>query len=95
VDGRRPLGAGAAGVGLSARAVTEAEARAALAAFDGVGGLERWMAEQPWLATRSGWTVQGQLQGWAFRVEPAPGGVRVVASAGGSQPATWWVPERG
>jgi hypothetical protein len=28
--------------------VTEAEARAALAAFDGLGGLERWIAEQWW-----------------------------------------------
>jgi hypothetical protein len=29
--------------------MTEDEALAALAAFDGLGGLERWMAEQrPW-----------------------------------------------
>jgi hypothetical protein len=34
--------------------VTEAEARAALAAFDGVGGLERWMADRPWQAVPGG-----------------------------------------
>jgi hypothetical protein len=34
--------------------VTEDEARGALAAFDAVGGLERWIAEQPWLATPGG-----------------------------------------
>ncbi len=28
--------------------MTEDQARAALAAFDGLGGLERWIAEQPW-----------------------------------------------
>ncbi len=63
--------------------MTEAEARAALAAFDGVGGLERWIAGRPWQAIPAGWTVPGELQGWRLRVEPAPGGVRVVASAGG------------
>jgi hypothetical protein len=78
--------------GLSA-AVTEAEARAVLAAFDGLGGVERWIAAQrPWQATASGWTVPGELQGWRFRVEPAPGGVRVIASAFGGEPAVWWVP---
>ncbi len=73
--------------------MTEAEARAALAAFDGLGGLERWIAAQwPWQAVPGGWTVPGDLQGWRFRVEPAPGGVRVVASAGGGEPAVWFVP---
>ena len=43
--------------------MTEAEARAALAAFDGLGGLERWIAEQrPWQAIPAGWTVPGELQ---------------------------------
>ncbi len=32
---------------------TEAEARAALAAFDGLGGLERWIAAQTLLAASS------------------------------------------
>ncbi len=73
--------------------MTEDQARAALAAFDGLGGLERWIAAQgPWQATPAGWTVPGDLQGWRFRVEPAPGGVRVVASAGGGEPAAWFVP---
>ncbi len=72
--------------------MTEAEARAALAAFDGLGGLERWIAEQSWEATPAGWTVPGDLQGWRFRLEPAPGGVRVVASANGGEPAVWFVP---
>ena len=64
--------------------MTEDRARAALAAFDGLGGLERWIAEQrAWQAIPTGWAVPGELQGWRFRVEPAPGGVRVVASANG------------
>ena len=76
--------------------MTEAEARAALAAFDGLGGLERWIAAQKrWEAVPGGWTVPGDLQGWRFRVEPVPGGARVVASAGGGEPAVWVVPGRG
>ena len=68
--------------------MTEAEARAALAAFDGLGGLERWIAEQrPWQAVPGGWTVPGDFQGWRFQVEPAPGGVRVTASMGKGDPA--------
>ncbi len=67
-----------------------------MVAFDSLGGLERWIAAQgPWQATPAGWTVPGELQGWRFRVEPAPGGVRVVASAVGSEPAVWTVPARG
>ena len=76
--------------------MTEEEARAALAAFDGIGGLERWIARQrSWEAVPGGWTVPGELQGWRFRLEPAPGGVRVVASAGRGEPAVWFVPARG
>ena len=56
--------------------MTEAEARAALRAFVGVGDVEPWIAAPPWQAAPSGWTVAGELQGWRFRVEPAPGGVR-------------------
>ncbi|MBD0273076.1 MAG: hypothetical protein ICV73_14265 [Acetobacteraceae bacterium] len=57
--------------------MTEAEARAALAAFDGIGGLERWIADQrPWQPTPTGWTVPGELQGWRFRVEAVPEGGR-------------------
>jgi hypothetical protein len=37
--------------------------------------------------------VAGELQGWRFRVEVVPGGVRVVASTpGGGEPAVWIVP---
>jgi hypothetical protein len=72
--------------------VTEAEARAALAAFNGLGGLERWIAEQWWELVPRGWRVRGELQGWRFRVEPAPGGLRVIASAAGGDPAVWFVP---
>ena len=73
--------------------MTEAEARAALAAFDGVGHVEPWIARQAWEATPSGWTVPVPLEGWIFRLEPAPGGVRVIASAGGGrEPVAWAVP---
>jgi hypothetical protein len=34
--------------------VTGVEARAALAAFDGVGGLEAWIADQRWEAVPGG-----------------------------------------
>jgi hypothetical protein len=73
--------------------MTEAEVRTALDAYDGVGGLERWIAAQrPWEAAQGGWTVPGELQGWRFRVEPVPGGIRVTASAGGGSSAVWVVP---
>ncbi len=41
--------------------MTEAAARATLAAFDGVGGLERWIAAQPWLVAPGGWVVPEPL----------------------------------
>ena len=75
--------------------MTEDEARAALAAFDGPGGLERWIAAQRWEAVPGGWRVRGRFAGWNFRVEPAPSGVRVVMSARGGEPAVWFVPGRG
>ena len=38
-----------------ANTMTEVETRAALAAFNGPGGLERWIAAQePWQATPAG-----------------------------------------
>ena len=75
--------------------MTEAEARAALAAFEAVGELERWIAEQRWEAVPGGWRVRERFDGWRFRVEPAAGGVRVVASAGGGgEPVVWFVPGR-
>ena len=69
----------------------EAAARAALRAFVGFGEVEAWVAGRPWKAVAGGWTVAGELQGWRYRVEPAPGRVRVFASPGGSEPAVWFV----
>ncbi len=74
--------------------MTEAEARAALAAVVAIGDLEVWIAEQPWEATQGGWTVLGELGGLRFRVEPAPGGVRVIAAAGKGEPEAWFVPRQ-
>ena len=71
--------------------MTEDQARAALAAFDGVGGLERWIAAQRWEAVPSGWRVRGRFAGWRFRVEPMAGGLNVVMSARGGEPARWFV----
>ena len=72
--------------------MTEGEARAALRAFEAVGEVERWIAEQRWEAVPCGWRVRERLQGWRFRVEPVAGGVRVVMSACGGAPAAWTVP---
>ncbi len=33
-----------------------------------------------------------QLHGWRFRLEPAPGGLWVIMSVAGGEPATWFVP---
>jgi hypothetical protein len=74
--------------------VTEDEARAALRAFVAVGGIEQWIAEQPWEATARGWTVAGDFHGWRFRLEPVPGGARVVMSAPGEPRTVWTVPAR-
>ena len=72
--------------------MTEDQARAALAAFEGVGDLERWIAEQPWQAVPGGWTVLEPFQGWRPRVEVVPGGVLILASDGWGEPAAWTVP---
>ena len=72
--------------------MTEDQARAALAAFDGVGGLERWIAEQRWNAVPGGWVVPEPFQGWRFRVEPVVGGVRVTGHMRSGAPAVWYVP---
>jgi hypothetical protein len=75
-----------------ATVTAEAEARAALRAFVAVGELEHWIADQRWEPIPGGWRVRERFQGWHSRVEPAPGGVRVVASAGRGEPAMWVVP---
>lgn len=72
--------------------MTEAEARAALRAFVGVGNVEPWIAQQAWEATPRGWTVAVPLDGWVFRLAPVAGGVRVSASTGKGEPAIWTVP---
>jgi hypothetical protein len=74
--------------------VTEDEARTALRAFVAVGEIERWIAEQRWEAIPGGWWVRERFQGWHFRVEPVAGGVRVVMSARGGEPAAWTVPAK-
>jgi len=71
--------------------MTEAEARALLRDCGGFGGLEAWVAGQRWKAAPGGWTVGGELQGWTFKLEIVPGGVRVSASAAGGDPAVWVV----
>ena len=76
-------------------ALTEDQARAALAAFDGSGGLERWIAEQPWEAAQDGWTVRHPLRGWTFMVASAGDReVRITAYMAGGSPAVWVVPGR-
>ena len=72
--------------------MTEDQARAALAAFDGLGGLERWIAAQPWFAAPGGWVVPEPFHGLRFRVEPVARGVRVRAFADKGEPAAWIVP---
>ena len=75
--------------------MTEAEARAALRAFVAVGDIERWIADQRWEAVPGGWRVRERLHSWHFRVEPVPGGIRIVMSVGGGEPAVWFVPGQG
>jgi hypothetical protein len=75
-----------------ATVTAEAEVRAALRAFVAVGELEAWIAAQRWEPIPGGWRVRERFQGWRFRLEPAPGGVHVVMSARGGEPAAWFVP---
>ena len=74
--------------------MTEAEARAALQAFDG-GDAEPWIAGRPWKAESGGWCVLGELHGLRFHLEVMRGGVRVIASmASMREPKVWSVPRR-
>ena len=77
-----------------ANTMTEAEVRTTLAAFDAIGGMERWIAAQPWLAAPGGWVVPEPFHGLRFRVEPVARGVRVRAFADKGEPAAWIVPAR-
>jgi hypothetical protein len=72
--------------------LTEAEARAALRAFEAAADIEQWIAEQWWEPTPRGWRVRGRLHDWTFEVEPVSGGVRVIMHGPGEQPADWIVP---
>jgi hypothetical protein len=54
--------------------MTEADARAALRAYDAIGNFEHWIAEQRWERLPSGgWWVRGQLRSWRFILVPVPG----------------------
>ena len=74
--------------------MAEDEARAALRAYMGIGDVEPWIAARPWQAVPDGWAMAGELEGWRFRVEVAPGGVRVAAFMEKGESAAWIVPAR-
>jgi hypothetical protein len=75
--------------------MTEAQVRNLLRQRYGLGGVERWIAGQPWEAVPGGWAVKPDLEGWRFLVEPVPEGVRITASPGeGGTPAVWTVMPR-
>jgi hypothetical protein len=69
--------------------MTEADARVLLRDCGGFGGLEAWIAGRRWKAAPGGWVVTGELQGWQFRLDVIPAGLRITASAPGGGPAVW------
>ena len=69
--------------------MTEAEARDLLLRHNGWGGIEAWIAGRRWKLAPKGWTVEGELQGTQFQVEPVPGGIQVSAASPGATSATW------
>lgn len=72
--------------------MTAAEARDLLRGFDGIGGVEAWLAGQLWQVESDGWAVPLDLTGWRFRLRPVPGGLQVIATApGGRAPVVWIV----
>ena len=73
--------------------MTEPEARALLRDCNGFGWVEAWIAGQRWqVMPGEGWGVMRDLQGWRFRLAPAPPGLRLrVWPPGGDQPAEWEV----
>jgi hypothetical protein len=72
--------------------MTEADARVLLHNWPGVGGLEAWIAGRRWKAVPGGWTVAGEFDGWHFRIDVIPGGLRLTACAPeGGEPAVWIV----
>ena len=82
----------------AAPSMTEAEARALLRDCGGFGGLEAWIAEQPWKLVPGGWTVAGRVQGRSFLLEPLGSGLRITAVTPGGRAsgewATWIVSDR-
>jgi hypothetical protein len=75
--------------------MTEADARVLLRDCGGFGGLEAWIAGRRWRAVPGGWLVTGELQGWQFRLDVIPAGLRISASApGGGDPAVWVIAPR-
>jgi len=70
--------------------MTKAAARALLRDCGGFGGLEAWIAGRRWKAAPGGWIVTGELQGWQFRIDVIPAGLRISASVqGDAEPAVW------
>ena len=59
--------------------MTKDEARQLLRDCGGFGGLEAWIAEQPWQAALGGWSVAGRVRGRSFRLEPFGGGLFITA----------------
>ena len=78
--------------------MTEDAARDLLHNYGGFGGLEAWIAEQPWTVVPGGWTVAGRVRGRSFRLEPFGNGLRIAAvTPSGGVPgewAVWTVPSR-
>lgn len=74
----------------------EAEARDLLRQYDGIGGIEAWIAGQPWRPAPNGWTIARELQGWRFHIRTISGGLQIYAVAhGGGPPALWMVLSKG
>jgi hypothetical protein len=70
--------------------MTEAEARELLRDCGGFGGLEAWIADQPWTVVPSGWTVAGRVQGRSFLLEPFGSDLRITAiTPSGGTPGDW------
>jgi hypothetical protein len=78
--------------GLDFPGMIEAEARDLLRQHDGVGGLEVWLADQPWVSAPNGWQVTRDFDGWRFVIQPIGGGLQLVGTAAnGGRPAVWAV----
>ena len=71
--------------------IIEAEARRLLRDCEGLGGVEAWIAWQRWQAVPGGWRVIPDLQGWRFRLEVMPEGLRVTEGEPGAGGPAWVV----